>query len=325
MKNYSTFKKVIFLVSVVLLLPIIFNACSGKYNSTVLTNLSSTAPLGSSNDVDSITSPTEKGRLLYANNCVGCHGNIEISSQKMATSEKIQQAILNQPPMKYLSFLTASEIDLISIALNGITTTPPPPNATSKVTNFKSTITNRYLLASNLQEIFIADQNLDSNDTAIDNIIFKMILQKPEAFEGNCNRNDTNCLVDDSRKIINCGTGGSADCTSQMLSRSTAHMIPASSPIRKGYMIRVCEDILAIDKAVQTALNKSELTLSSPINTGNVLLLMKFFYSDRMTDSAVANELLKISTEAQSKGLSSLEQWRFIMLPLCMSPMNDLI
>lgn len=325
MKKNSSHERIIFLVMVILMLPIIFNACTGNYNSTFLTNFSSTTLIDSSTDIGSITSPIEKGQLLYANNCVGCHGNIEISTQNKATSEKIQQAILNQQPMKYLSFLTPNEVDLISMALNGTSTTPPAPNVASKVTNFKPTITNRYLLASSLQEIFIADQNKDSNDTAIDSIIFKMILQKPEAFEGNCNRNDSNCLVDDSKKVIICGAGVSADCTSQMLSRSTANMNPTSSPIRKGYMIRVCEDILAIDKSVQTALIKSELTQASPVSTANILLLMKFFYSDRMTDSAVANELLKISVEAQSKGLSSLEQWRFIMLPLCISPMNDLI
>lgn len=198
-------------------------------------------------------------------------------------------------------------------------------NQITTVANYKPIIANRYLLASNFQEIFVADTNPTADDTTIDNLIYNYITQNPQAFEGGCNRNDSKCYTNNSRTTISCGPGGSATCNSELKTRMIATLNPSTSPIRKGFMTQACEDILAIDKSVTNSLSKAGLTTSSPTSVENIKKLTSFVFSDRLDDQSAIDELHKVGLFAFGSGYSTLDQWRFVLLPICMSPMMDSI
>jgi hypothetical protein len=83
------------------------------YCSDPTGNISSRGTISIS--VDSIVN----GALLYANNCIACHGNLSSSSKRNATSIEIKDAIRDVGRMKtqYLEFLSDEQIDAISDAL----------------------------------------------------------------------------------------------------------------------------------------------------------------------------------------------------------------
>lgn len=263
-----------------------------------------------------------EGQKLYSANCATCHGAIEVSTKRDRTAQAITEAIHSQPAMKFLGGLTAYEIGLIEVALK--TPVDPPGDSEEKaVTSAKPLIGNRYFVASNLSAIFVSEDG-DKADRDILAVINENILRRPEAFGGGCSRYDADCVPQP------CGLGKSVDeCTVELEVKSKAESSPTTNVLAKGYMVRTCEEILAIDKAVVTALNNSEvrndLQLDPLPNSTNIAAFADFFFRGQPTSAEAINQTVSLANQAAIQGLSTGDQWRFVMLSICQSSSADLL
>jgi mono/diheme cytochrome c family protein len=77
---------------------------------------------GTNSSQNTGTSASTDGATLYANNCAGCHGALASSAKLGASVTQIQNGISSVSGMKSLSSLTVAQIQAISDALNGNTT-----------------------------------------------------------------------------------------------------------------------------------------------------------------------------------------------------------
>lgn len=294
-----------------------FNNCSFNqpFGSAEMELGSNSEPPPPDGDTDRIA-----GEKLYAANCSSCHGAIEVSTKKGRTADQITAAIATQGQMKFLSFLSADDIAKIALALsdsgNGGGDQP------RMASNAEVRIGNRFMVYSNLKEIFVADVQ-DAIDKTILSSLDANIKDHAEAWGGSCTRYDAGC----AQKI--CGVKGSDPCEADLAVKMTATNTPTGSVLRKGYSTRTCEEVLSIDKAVMTALSKSGLkteTQPNPLpNSANISVFMDFYHMGKPTSQTSLDELTKVVTAAQQKGMSTLDQWRFVMLPICESTMADLL
>ena len=292
-----------YLLILISLVVMSFNNCAPGHFVAMTTRLASEIP------------PESMGAQLYNTNCSICHGQLNISSKRGVNASAIQSAIQTEEQMFALSVLNSVEIGMIADALNGVT----PPTGTTKPSQFIAPVKNRFMLKAHLKEIFIVDSGMDTNDTNINTIIENLIGDKPEAFAGNCSRYDAGCMAS------NCGAAGDGECVGKHAGNITAAAIPVLSTISIGLMIRACEEILAIDKAVNTALSKAKLSATAPVNDENLTQVLKFFYHDDVVSAAAVAQLAEQNLTAKSKGYSGLDQWRFILLPLCTSTTTNLL
>ena len=302
----AVIKKILLLVGPLLIfLP--FNNCAKSGFRTITDSM----------DLSSQSGPQYDGKNLYAIHCSACHGPLETSQKQGRTLSQIQAAIASQPAMKFLTTLTSTQVELISGALSQ-PSTPPPNTNPGKPTEFKALTTNRYMLKSVLAELFVADVGLDASDTAIVAVLDNLIVGHPEAFGGNCTRNDPGCSTV-------CGEFPTSECVGKLDTSMTANPTPVLSAISQGYLTRACEETLNIDKAVNNALSKVGLTSSQPPTDSDLVPVIQAFYRDKPFDGALVVQLMSVTTEARNKGYSSLDQWRFTLLPLCLSSATELL
>ena len=263
-----------------------------------------------------------EGQKLYSSNCATCHGAIEISTKRDRTASAISEAIHAQPAMRFLAGLTTYEIGLIELALK--TPIEPPEDSDEKAVRLaNAVIGNRYFVASNLAEIFVSLEG-DRADQEIGAIINDTVLSRPEAFGGGCSRYDSGCVPQP------CGLGkGVEECTVALEVKSRAASTPTTNVMAKGYMVRACEESLAVDKAVLTALNKSEVrneTQLDPVpNVVNISAFVDYFFRGQPTSADAINQTVNVATQAALQGMSNADQWRFAMLAICQSNSADLL
>ena len=294
---------------------VVFGCCLlVSFNNCSQTGFNAIEMKGTS-DLDLGSHDPSAGIALYMKNCASCHGSdISTSDKRNKNAGQITDAIRDQLTMNFLAeTLSASDINLIA---NALSDSLPPEPVTFKRT--QPVIGNRTFVATNLTEIFVVDSAPDTFDADIVAIIKKYITGHPEAFGGNCSRYDSSC------HDAPCGFGGS-QCLGHLQASMTAAPLPSASPVSKGFMMRACEEIVTINKSTQTALSKAKLTPSSEINSSNVLKLMSFIHSERPMDTTSADELVKVAAEARKKGFPVLDQWKFVVLPICYSAAMDLI
>jgi hypothetical protein len=254
------------------------------------------------------------GQALYQTNCATCHGPLASSSKRGKTTSEIETAIGSQPSMANLNFLTAAEVDSISVALN----TSVPALVSGEAASYKPVITNRYALASVLQEFFVADNGGDANDTKIQGLITSLVLNHAEAFGGNCSRNDPGCIPKP------CGISGST-CIGQLNTNQSAEITPSAGTVRKGYMIQVCEQILSVDKSVQNLLGKAAISSATAPSDASITALLQYALPGQPVDPATLDKLKAVAASGAQANLGSLDQWRFVILPICESNALDLL
>jgi len=126
-----------------------------------------------------------EGVKLYASNCASCHGPLQKSQKLNKTAAQIKDAISNQPTMKNLK-LNDSEIEKISTALAAAGS----PTSAESLPELRD----RTMLASRLKRVFALTNQADRN--RINNIIDAEILNRPEAFGGNCVRTEAGSATD---------------------------------------------------------------------------------------------------------------------------------
>lgn len=264
--------------------------------------------------IDDASNPTLiMGKGLYQTNCANCHGALETSAKSGKSFSAIDDAIQRVPQMTHLNFLSASDLDALSMALNA----PVGAVDSAVASSFRTPVSNRYLLASQLQNFFVAIDNPDASDAKIQGYIDTFVTSHPEAFGGNCSRNDPGCIPRP------CGNDNA--CTGQLDASQIAEPDPTIGTTRKGYAIQVCEQILAVDKSVQTLLSGAGLSANSPPTAASVETLLGYVFPGQTVNGSVKTVLLNVSATSQKAGLSSLDQWRYLILPVCQSTSFDLL
>mgnify|MGYP006919276260 CR=1 FL=1 len=93
--------------------------------------------------------------------------------------------------------------------------------------------------------------------------------------------------------------------------------------MRAGYKIRVCEEILQVNKAVINALTKVNLTVDSPGTEANLGSVFDLFSPDQPSSTDVLKSLDANFKAAKAAGMSNTEAWRFTFLPLCHSAITE--
>lgn len=126
-----------------------------------------------------------EGVQLYASNCASCHGPLQKSQKLNNTAAQIKTAIANQPTMKNLK-LSDSQIEKIAAALAAA-------GAPTSAESFPE-LRDRTMLASRLKRAFALTNQVDRN--RINSIVDAEILNRPEAFGGNCVRTEAGIATD---------------------------------------------------------------------------------------------------------------------------------
>lgn len=312
MMYLNKFKKVLIL-SVTLSIVVSYNACEAPFQA--IDTLEST-----SSELDPPSGQPEMGNeelgypgiKLYATNCSQCHGPLETSKKRGAKADDIQKAITTRSAMSFLSKLTTTEINQIAYVLNNDVETRAPADDT-KPTQFKVLVKNRHMLKEQFKEFFVVDTGGDTTDANITTIIENLIGVKSEAFGGHCSRYDAGCMK------TNCGAAGDGACVGELAGHISASQTPVLSAISMGLLARTCEEILAIDKAVNTVLTKSGLSVSTAIDSTSITKLINYFNRGDTVSTDIVSKLIEQNAISKQKGYSTTDQWRFIILPICTS------
>lgn len=265
-----------------------------------------------------------EGQKLYSANCATCHGPVETSTKRNSSAELIRDAIHSQPSMKFLASLTSAEIELIALALRN-EVTPPEDSEKPEVTIADVPVGNRYFKAERFIENFVAeDGQRDGSDEQIILAIEENLRSKPEAFGGNCTRYDAGCVPDP------CGMGKSENaCKTDLELKASALPSPPSNVLAKGYLVRTCEEVLAVDKAVRTLLERanlrSNLVPDPEPNQANIAILLDFLFHGRPVANQSVVQTTAVASAAAAKGMGNLDQWRYAILPACQSTEADVL
>lgn len=297
----TLFKKIILILSIFITV-LVFQNCSDIATSFDVPSID--GDIGPKGD-DGKKEPKLKldGIKLYTQHCASCHNPFDSSTKTDRSFEQISGAITSQIQMQFLAGLSTAEVQAITDVLNGIIPVEYilPPN---NVINESPPTKNRVLMASTLAEIFLDPTNPDQD--SVDDITNYIALKVP-AFGYPCTRYDAVCPQ--GNNIIN----------------YTTPISPTSNSLRKGYTNKVCNLLTSRVINVTAVIQKASIVFTDPVNDTTVRKVHEVFYPGITADQAVIDSLINIATEAQSNGMHIVDQWQFVLLPLCLSSSLDLI
>ncbi|MGZ3771094.1 MAG: c-type cytochrome [Bdellovibrio sp.] len=292
---------------------LVYNGCGNVGGFDALAPNPTNSGAGSTLTTSPASDQLSLGQALYEKHCAVCHNTLSNSTKLGKQASDITNAFKTISPMAQLSFLTNEQVAQIALALNSTSLSLTNDSGAS----FRILISNRYLLTSQLMELFVNSTNPDTNDTTIQNTINSLIMNHPEGFGGNCTRNDPGCVPNP------CASDGA--CRGKLNTNQNAEVNPSSSPVRKGYLIQSCEKILTIDKAVTNLAAKASIDVTQAPDSVTLKKLALFTYRDRPQDDSSINQLLTLANSAKAANMNILDQWRFVMLALCQSSSADLL
>lgn len=246
--------------------------------------------------------PVLDGVALYNQHCSICHSSLAASTKRGRSAAQISSAINSISQMSSLKNLSTAQVNAIATALGDV-----EPPALEKVSDPIIPLGNRTYLESLYNDLFVATSNPTADDTKIKNLTSSLLLKQVVAHGGPCLKYDASCN------------------TSQADTAPFALGSPSGNSMRKGYTTRTCEQVLEIDKSVTNVLGKVSFTVSTPINQTNVQTLFLLFNPGKTPTSAVLTSLVNIGTAAKNSGYSTTDQWRFTLLPLCLSSTLDIL
>jgi hypothetical protein len=253
--------------------------------------------------------PSLEGIQLYGNNCASCHGPLSSSTKRDRSAAQIQSAILTQPQMTYLSFLTPSQVQSIATALS--MPEPPPP----AVASAKSQVSmgDRNYMASVFRSIFMNQVSPAPDDAYFEEIIAYSILRNPGVFGGPCNRYDRTAFLD----------YGSCSETHDANTKSSQNPLP--NALRKGHTNGVCDKILSVVTATTAVLSKVSLTETSPATEPNLQAVYDLFFPGRPMAASVVAALRDLHDRGTALGFAPVDRWRFVLVAQCQSTLLDQI
>ncbi len=159
-------------------------------------------------------------------------------------------------------------------------------------------------MTSTMTMLFVNPALATTSTSSIKNKINSLVNLQISSMGGPCSRYDDIC------------PGGD---------RSSAPEVPLSNAIRKGYIIRSCEEILSIDEAVMTALTQISLTPNSAASDVNLSNTLNLFFPGRAVSDYVLAALRAQHQAALNFGQAPLDAWRFVFLSLCTSPLMEML
>jgi hypothetical protein len=202
--------------------------------------------------------------------------------------------------------MTADQIQKLVLALNS------PAPQTGSADRVRSSIVNigtGPFVASVLSNVFLPEDpaTFTTDDNTIGTKISENILGRRtngtfitgriSSFGGRCDRFEDQCQTEAQR-------------SSQR---------PSPSALRSGLILRSCDDILSIDRAVQNVLTKISRSSTSPVDALATKDIYQLFFPGRAMPQYLADV-----TSNFSRGLtqfSQLDHWRFQVHLICTS--ND--
>lgn len=295
--------------------------CTAVHNQDELHSKNELPPIEDDAEMLKLISKFNAGKEAYGISCASCHQPVDTSEKRNATVGSINKGIASVGSMGFLSSLEADKIEYISLALDdavkqriedylrdkGGVDPPTPEPKVNQLTDLRPVIGNRNYLASLLEDIFVAP--LDSRiqaDTNILNRIRTLVFNQTAALGGPCSRYD-------------------AACPGTIATNREAEVLPLPNALRKGYMIRACEEILAINRAVDNVMAKVELQMAAAGDRQNFSKIYDLFYPGRSAPVDVVDTLVAIHSDAKGKGLVNRDAWRFSFLAMCKSSQFEVL
>lgn len=202
----------------------------------------------------------------------------------------------------YFSALPSSELKLAElnlVELNSVGTINASYGAEDKIN-----IGHAGYMASAMTLMFVNPSSSSSAATNIKTRINTLVTAQIPSMGGPCNRYEGNC------------PGGD---------RSSAPMVTVSNAIRKGYLVRACEEILSIDEAVITALSNASLGPAAPASDASLLAITNLFFPGREISNNILIDLKAQHQAALNLGQTSTDAWRFVFVSLCTSPLLEML
>ncbi len=249
----------------------------------------------------SATTPTSNGEELYTNNCARCHNPLIESTKKNRSATTIRNAIASLDAMKFLSFLTAEQIEMIAVALK-----PAQPDPQNMVDHFRYNVPlgTRSYVATKLTRLFNGPPVPE-----VVAIIQKNTTSQVPLFGGPCNIWDGIC------------PGGNL----QIALNSMANMSPQASTPRSGYLVRACEELVAQDAAVRNLLAKLRFNEATILQANEASLRATYgaFFPGQVPNAATLSSMNSLFEGAKSISNLPLDGWRMVFYSLCEAPGFD--
>jgi mono/diheme cytochrome c family protein len=278
---------------------------NGNYASALLAR-GTGEPLSEPTDPSEDDSELAQGQFLYAVNCSSCHGTLANSRKRDTTTQALQAALnpaTGVTQMRGLG-LTPEQISLVVLALNS---PPPDDGETITVENSIVNIGTATYVASVFSEVFLP--NDPTSYTGEDNLIKSKITENILGLRSN------NTFI--PGRIRN--FGGRCDRFEDLCQAEAqaAPQRPAPSTIRTGIIIRTCDDILSVNRAVDTITSKIGKTSTSALDAQGTKDLYNLFFPGRELPQYLADVISNYSRGLS--GLTPQDHWRFQAHLFCAS------
>ena len=262
-------------------------------------------PSGPSSNVDREPSGDlilSDGEKLWNKNCASCHTNGANNrpTKLLSTSLEIKNAISDIKAMSYLSELTSNEIDYISdfLSVEAIKRIQQEKiDSPVKSTHIRGT---RSFVISKLIALYAG-----SNQSIIDKI--KVINNYPSSFGGTCPSLHEGCEGDVRENFL-------------------ADMNAESNTIRRGIMIKVCQQLHDDDQALAHVLSYSQVSdveLPSLVDLKRVL--DAFIPGHTSIHQKLTDDMMSVFNQSKKVGMSSKQAWSQVHYLLCSSPLFEMI
>jgi hypothetical protein len=214
------------------------------------------------------------------------------------------------------------------------------PKAATNDVKYKVIIGSSRFLVSKFTFLFVND-NPTADDNVISTFIKSNIENRRSVFGEPCTPNDRDCLIpcsdDEIRRtrtrtdLLSCNNLAQSaragydfvvnrdQSFSRLVSNMNAEMTSRPSLIRKGYLLKTCEQILGENRAVTNVLARAGLTTASAANSTNLNKLIELFMPGVQADQEQILSLINVHSAARSSNLTTTDAWRHVIAPLCTS------
>ncbi len=284
------------------------NGANAVFDSTnVVTPVPAPAPTPAPAPVvscDLLTGDINKGQDLVNNKCLNCHG-----LKKGFSCEETKKSFTDIPAMGYLQTLSDQDIANIAAYYASLTQKEPLPVIGEKSVVSRVPVANRKVLYSKFDYIFNSPTKDAKITTAI--TIFK---KKGSVFGSTCVPFIERCSDEVNGKEL-------ADAPA----KSLVKMIPSANVQGRGYMTRICSEVLDVDQAVINVLSKTAITVSNGISGPRIDQLVAVFYPGKTLDQQTYDGLVEIFNAAKSQGMSNTDAWRFVLYSMCFAPQMEIL
>ena len=251
--------------------------------------------------------PPSLGKLIWNNSCKSCHtnGSSGYPNKIYATKSDIRNGLNNINSMKPLKDIISDEdIDALWDYLNSEVVQEIMNNKSEVKVNSIATVGTAGYVSSKLSTIYTSGTG-SSNVATLRNII-NYINENPGAFGGTCVFEQDTCV----------GTSTS--------NRNTS-MNAQSNVLRRGIMIKVCQELHSHDEARENVFRYGDISDLTLKNSSIDHFINLYIPGHKDNDDELRNHLREIYLDAVNNGLSDSNAWNILLYTLCISPLGEVI